>query len=82
MALSSTEAEYMAAVEAAKELIWMRNFLSELGMKQRELLLHCDSQLHTSSQECCIPLPDQAYIEEVSLVAGVFTLVKKESLPS
>ena len=34
----------MAALEANKELIWMRNFLSELGMTQRELLLHCDSQ--------------------------------------
>ena len=33
----------MAAVEAGKELIWMRNFLNELGMKQREFLLHYDS---------------------------------------
>ena len=44
VALSTTEAEYMAAVEAGKELIWMRNFLTELGMKQKEFLLHCDSQ--------------------------------------
>ena len=34
----------MAAVEAGKELIWMRNFLTELGMKQKEFVLHCDSQ--------------------------------------
>ena len=34
MAFSTTEAEYMAAVEARKELIWMRDFLIELGMKQ------------------------------------------------
>ena len=34
----------MAAVKAGKELIWMRNFLSELRMKQREFLLHCDNQ--------------------------------------
>ena len=33
MALSTTEAQYMAVVEAGKELIWMRDFLSELGMK-------------------------------------------------
>ena len=44
VALSTTKAKYMAAVEAGKELIWMRNFLSELGMKQREFLLHCDIQ--------------------------------------
>ena len=39
VAFSTTEAEYMAAVEAAKELIWMRNFLSELGMKQEQFQL-------------------------------------------
>ena len=29
--LSSTEAEYVAAVEAGKEILWMRNILSEFG---------------------------------------------------
>src|SRR5262249_33058615 len=31
VALSSTEAEYMAATHATKEAIWIRNFVSELG---------------------------------------------------
>lgn len=31
VALSTTEAEYVAAVEAGKEILWMRNLLSELG---------------------------------------------------
>ena len=31
VALSSTEAEYMAAVEAGKEIMWMRNILGEFG---------------------------------------------------
>jgi len=31
VALSTTEAEYIAAVEAAKEIMWMRQFLGELG---------------------------------------------------
>ena len=44
VALSTTKAEYMTAVEAGKELIWMRDFLSELGMKQEKFLLHCDNQ--------------------------------------
>jgi len=30
-ALSITEAEYMATVEAGKEIAWMRNILSEFG---------------------------------------------------
>ena len=42
--MSTTKAEYMAAVEAEKELIWMKNFLNELGMKQERFLLHCDNQ--------------------------------------
>ena len=29
--LSTTEAEYVAAVEAGKEIFWMRNILSEMG---------------------------------------------------
>ena len=76
--------EYMAAVEADKKLIWMRNFLSELGMKQREFLLHDDNQsaiIHTSSQEHCVPLSDQAYTEKVSWLCervdeNQFALVK------
>ena len=37
VALSTTEAEYMAAVKAGKELIWMRDILTELGMKTRKV---------------------------------------------
>ena len=35
---------YMTTMEAGKELIWMRHFLSELGMKQEKFVLHCDNQ--------------------------------------
>ena len=31
MALSSTEAEYLALFEASKTIMWLRQFLSELG---------------------------------------------------
>ena len=44
VALSTTEAEYMAAVEAGKELIWMRDFLEELGVEQASYPLYCDNQ--------------------------------------
>ena len=44
VALSTTEAEYMAIAEAAKELIWLKNFLIELGFQQEDCVLHCDNQ--------------------------------------
>ena len=34
----------MAVAEAGKDLIQMRDFLSELGMKQENFLLPCDNQ--------------------------------------
>ncbi|KAH9309029.1 hypothetical protein KI387_036940, partial [Taxus chinensis] len=44
VALSTTEAEYVAATEARKEMIWLQQFLEELGHKQEECKLHSDSQ--------------------------------------
>lgn len=38
VALSTTEAEYMALAEAAREAIWLRLFLSELGFSQRSAI--------------------------------------------
>ncbi|KAL4582349.1 hypothetical protein LXL04_006896 [Taraxacum kok-saghyz] len=40
----TSKAEYIAAVEAGKELIWLKRFLRELGFPQREYIIHCDSQ--------------------------------------
>jgi hypothetical protein len=42
--LSTTKVEYIAITEAAKELLWMKKFLQELGLQQERYLLHCDSQ--------------------------------------
>ncbi|KAK3042534.1 LOW QUALITY PROTEIN: hypothetical protein RJ639_000258 [Escallonia herrerae] len=42
--LSTTEAEYMALTEAAKEALWLKGPVEELGFKQRGVLLQCDSQ--------------------------------------
>ena len=42
--MSTTEAKYIAATEACKEIIWMRNFLLELGYEQDKYVLRCDSQ--------------------------------------
>ena len=43
----STSAYVMTyVVEARKDVIWMKNFLSELGMKQETFLLYRDNQTH------------------------------------
>ncbi|KAM2380536.1 hypothetical protein EV1_040838 [Malus domestica] len=44
VALSTTEAEYIAATEACKELLWLKRFLQELGFKQSDYGVYCDSQ--------------------------------------
>jgi hypothetical protein len=44
VALSTIEAEYVAATEASKEMIWLQRFMEELGKKQENNKLYCDSQ--------------------------------------
>ena len=44
VALSTTEAEYIAVAEAGKEMLWLMRFLQELGFEQKEYKIHCDSQ--------------------------------------
>jgi len=44
VALFTIEAEYVAATEAKKEMIWLHSFLDELGKKQQLGILHSDSQ--------------------------------------
>jgi len=44
VALLTTEAEYVAAIEACKELIWLNDSMKELDKKQVTLSLHNDSQ--------------------------------------
>ena len=44
VALSTTEAEYVAVSEASKEMVWLENFLKELGKGQENSVLFYDSQ--------------------------------------
>ena len=44
VSLSSTEAEYVAIAEAGKEMIWLADYLEELGKKHSEKILYSDSQ--------------------------------------
>nr|KYP43437.1 Retrovirus-related Pol polyprotein from transposon TNT 1-94 [Cajanus cajan]KYP43440.1 Retrovirus-related Pol polyprotein from transposon TNT 1-94 [Cajanus cajan]KYP43442.1 Retrovirus-related Pol polyprotein from transposon TNT 1-94 [Cajanus cajan] len=43
VALSTTEAEYMAISKVGKEIIWLKNFLEELGKKQCDNALYSDN---------------------------------------
>jgi hypothetical protein len=42
--LSTIDAKYIAMIDACKEVLWMQNFLQELGMKQNKYNMFCDSQ--------------------------------------
>jgi len=43
VALSTTEAEYMAMIEAIKEAIWLQGLLDDLGIEHDLLKINCDS---------------------------------------
>ena len=45
IALSSTEAEYIAQTHAAKEALWLRSFVNEVnGMQEAPITINCDNQ--------------------------------------
>ena len=41
---STTGAEYVAAIEASKEMIWLQRFMGELGEEHDMGILYSDSQ--------------------------------------
>eukprot|EP00253_Pinus_taeda_P022718 PITA_22718 len=47
VALSTTEAEYIAAPHACKEAIWLKGLFGEFGRLQDNIKLFCDSQSAT-----------------------------------
>ncbi|KAK9870289.1 hypothetical protein WA026_006376 [Henosepilachna vigintioctopunctata] len=44
IALSTTESEYMAACDAAKEILWIKQFLLDIGESQNCFTLNVDNQ--------------------------------------
>lgn len=43
VALSTIEAEYMAATQACKEATWIQRLLEDLGYKQPKIIVYCDN---------------------------------------
>lgn len=53
VALSTTEAEFMALIEAVKEAIWLKGIVKEFGIDQKSVKIYCDSQsaIHLSKHQ-------------------------------
>lgn len=53
VALSTTEAEFIAVTEAIKEATWMRGIISELGISQEQITIYRDNQsaIHLSKHQ-------------------------------
>ena len=53
VALSTTEAEFIVATEASKELLWLKKFVREFGFDQGKYVLFCDNQsaIHLSKHK-------------------------------
>ena len=63
VALSTTEAEYIAAVEASKEILWMHQFMGELGYSPSSsstLLMDNQSVISVSKNPVYVPTEDMA----------------------
>ena len=58
----TTEAEYVAACEATKEVTWMRNLLEHIGLPQSApKLLLCDNQDADSLANACLVLKSKTH---------------------
>ncbi|PON38935.1 hypothetical protein PanWU01x14_308500 [Parasponia andersonii] len=44
VALSTTEAEYIALTKAVREALWLRGLITDLRLKQGSLTVFCESQ--------------------------------------
>ena len=41
---STKEVKYIESIEVGKEILWMKYFLQELGLRQKDYIVYCDSQ--------------------------------------
>jgi len=65
VAMSTTEAEYVAALMAAKEAIWLQRLLGELGNAQAAVKMHCDSEGAVAMMRNPVSSPRTKHIDVV-----------------
>jgi len=63
MALSTTEAEYMATVDASKEILWLRGLIGTFGIIQDTIQVYCDSQSSIYLAKDCMYHKQKKYID-------------------
>jgi len=70
VALSTTQAEYIALVEGVKEAIWLKGMIGEMGISQGCVKIHCDNQsvIHLANH--------QVYHERTNTLTFVCTLLE------
>ena len=70
VALSTTEAEYLAGTEATKEAVWIRSFLQTIGVPREKILpiqLLGDNQGANALAKSRIPRKDETYPGKTTL---------------
>ncbi|OAE36026.1 hypothetical protein AXG93_2535s1020 [Marchantia polymorpha subsp. ruderalis] len=60
VALSSTEAEYMALSKAGAEAMWLRELLTDLGFELESTTIFCDNQSTTK-----VPWKESRYLKDI-----------------
>ena len=69
MAVSTTEAEYIAAAQAVKEALYLRSLLSDLGIVNDTFQIRADNQ----SALKLLKNPEFSYISTHEMMADIFT---------
>ena len=72
VALSSTEAEFIAATRAVKGSIWLRSLLNELLLKQKAVQIFCDN--HSAIQL----IKNQVYHERTKHIDVTLHFIRDE----
>jgi len=54
VALSTTEAEYIALTEAVKESLWLEGIAKELKIQNEVITVHCDNQSAIDLSRNCV----------------------------
>lgn len=62
--ISIKEAEFIATIEAYTKLLWMKEFLRDLGFQQQQYVVFCDNQsaIHLAKNSSFYSRSKQIYV--------------------